>query len=165
MAAGSSDSPPGGLYLIKTDSLGWAGCQEYYYPIAVNAIFPTDSNIVETFDTGAVVLSSNLTDTTFAVQTYDGCLLNNIPHFDFNKSKSYAYPNPSNGQVKIKSSEAINKNENYITVYDSMGRIITQKAINKEEDKQLDLSKQGKGIYLIKITEGDKVSESKVVVE
>ncbi len=66
--------------------------------------------------------------------------------------------------LHCKSSEPFKKG-NTITVYDSMGKVILQKNYANEKDGQLDLSRYGKGIYLVRITEREKVRESKVVVE
>ncbi len=165
---GTTDAgiPGSGYYIVKTDSLGFAGCQEYTDTLIVNNIFTTDSAIAIS-DTLVPVLTFNSTvqDTTLPIPpVYNGCLLNAAQSHDFTRSKSFAYPNPSNGIVKIKSIEPFTKGS-YLTVYDSMGRIIMQKPIAKEEDKQIDLTRQGSGIYLLRIKEGEKVSESKVVVE
>ena len=165
---GTTDAgiPGPGYYIIKTDSLGFAGCQEYTDTLIVNNIFTTDSAIAIT-DTLVPVLTFNSTiqDTILPMPpVYNGCLLNTSQSHDFTRSKSFAYPNPSNGKVNIKSSEPFTKGS-YLTVYDSMGRIVIQKPVAKEEDKQIDLSGQGHGIYLLRIKEGEKVSESKLVVD
>lgn len=164
VVGGSSDSPPGGIYLIRTDSLGWAGCQEEYYPITVNPIFPTDSNWVQTFDTGAVVMNSNLTDTTFTISVFDGCLLDNVhPITGIDKSK-LIYPNPTSGKINFKRNEPV-KQPSFVTVYNSTGKVIFEKHLTSEQNQQLDLSRSGKGIYLIKFTEGEKITTSRVVIE
>ncbi len=165
---GTTDAgiPGSGYYIVKTDSLGFAGCQEYTDTLIVNNIFTTDSAIAIT-DTLVPVLTfiSSIQDTILPIPPlYNGCLLNTSQSHDFTRSKSYAYPNPSSGKVNIKSSEPFTKGS-YLTVYDSMGRIVIQKPVAKEEDKQIDLSGLGRGIYLLRIKEGEKVSESKVVVE
>ena len=162
----SASYPSIGYYIFKTDSLGFAGCQEYSDTITYGNYSVHDSSIVLTaVPQNIVVTGSNLRDTLLSPPlTYDGCLLNPVKEkFHIDKTQN-VFPNPTTGKVNIQSSEPFKKG-NTITVYDSMGKVILQKNYANEKDGQLDLSRYGKGIYLVRIMEGEKVRESKVVVE
>jgi hypothetical protein len=159
-------TPFGGYYLIRTDSLGFSGCQEWSYPLPVNTIFPADSNMVLT-----VTADSVIQDTANIVQTplsyfsiFDGCLVSDIPGFDSKpQNRMQAYPNPTRGRINVIAPDKP-KPQDYITVYDTAGKIVIQQ-LYKKEDQQLDLSHLAKGIYTIKIVQQNNVSVGKVVVE
>jgi len=160
----------GSTYIVRTDSLGHTAskCFEYCPSIPVNNIFSTDSNIVIT--SIPYTITTSIPNINTAIDTnsfYDGCgYYVNIAPFEIKKFSNPPYPNPTSDVVKFKISKLPDySKENFITVYDSMGKIILQKAFTTEEEQQVDLIKYGKGIYLIKINEGANVSSSKVVVD
>ncbi len=72
------------------------------------------------------------------------------------------YPNPNTGQFNINLGE---DNElAWIQVYDLMGKEVFA-AQATEVIQQVDISNQPKGIYLVKVTIGDKVFNEKVVYQ
>ncbi|MFZ1256191.1 MAG: T9SS type A sorting domain-containing protein [Saprospiraceae bacterium] len=71
-------------------------------------------------------------------------------------------PNPSNGLFQILRKEN-NKKELHLTVFDAYGKMITSFIINNEL-KTLDLSNQSNGVYMIRISDGDKVGAMKVSI-
>lgn len=160
----------GAYELIKTDSLGHStGCFEYTENINVYPYFPVDSDVVLLSIDGATEYTANVRDTTYGpTAVYDECVLltaGNTIAMD-KTLETIVYPSPTNGKFAVRSQQhQPNREERYLTVYDSMGRIVLQKQIIGKEDTPVDLSSHSKGIYLVRITTGDHVSESKVVVE
>ncbi|MBK9222757.1 MAG: T9SS type A sorting domain-containing protein [Saprospiraceae bacterium] len=51
----------------------------------------------------------------------------------------------------------------HLTVFDAYGKMITSFIINNEL-KTLDLSNQSNGVYMIRISDGDKVGAMKVSI-
>jgi hypothetical protein len=157
------------IYIVRTDSFGHTDsmCQEYNPSIPVNSIFPTDSNIVVTTTPFSITISTpSITTSSYSGLEMDACLLNNIELFAINKNSFSTYPNPTNGVINIKTLHLPDyTKQNYLTVYDTMGKIVIQKSFTNTNEQQIDLNKYGKGIYLIKINEGNNVSTSRVVVE
>lgn len=160
----------GAYELIKTDSMGHStGCFEYTENINVCPYFPVDSDVVLLSIDGATEYTANVRDTTYGPTTmYDECVLltaGNTIAMD-KTLETIVYPSPTNGKFAVRSQQPQpDRAERYLTVYDSMGRIVLQKQIIGKEDTPVDLSSHSKGIYLVRITDGDNVSESKVVVE
>lgn len=73
------------------------------------------------------------------------------------------YPNPNNGIFSVEVPK-IDSTQIIIHIYDIMGKIILSKEmINPKQ--QIDISNQPKGIYLVKVTIGDKVYNEKIVYQ
>ncbi|HKR04733.1 MAG TPA: T9SS type A sorting domain-containing protein [Bacteroidia bacterium] len=158
----------GGYYLIKTDSLGHTStlCQEYNLPVPINTIFPDDSNI--TIITLTNIINQNTSYVMDSIApppiSLDGCFLTNVNQLQSPADNNIvSYPNPTQGIVTISTSNAP-KAKDYITVYDSVGKIVLQRPY-KQEKQEMDLSHLSKGLYTIKVVQEGKVSVSKVVVE
>lgn len=78
-------------------------------------------------------------------------------------SKSILYPNPAiGGRFSIKLAEANTKA--IVEVYNTLGSKVFEKQ-KLSANEQIDLSKQPKGIYLVKITANNKVITQKLVIE
>jgi hypothetical protein len=74
------------------------------------------------------------------------------------------FPNPTKGQVTVKITNMPDNIHGEITLHDLTGRlIIKQNSI--QESNLLDLSAKQLGIYVLRIRDGDKVSEWKVIKE
>src|SRR6185436_14880475 len=157
-----------GGYLIKSDSIGLAGCQED------SLIIPNNNLSVNVIPLNLAdslmplnILSSNVTIVSEPLpQISNGCFLTTGNEELLNHNLPYnitSYPNPTKGKITIKTHETTNALD-YITVYDSLGKTVLQYPdINGKHE--LDLSKLAKGTYTIKVVQKDKVSVSKVVVE
>ena len=157
--------------IIKTDSSGHAGCEEQNKNIVAQPCFLVDSIIpVIPFIDGATSIVGTVHDSTFGNPfegAYNKCIFTNVHEPPRIRKEATVYPNPNKGEFNIKPDQSPSPIliTSFITVYNSMGRIVLQRPILKEEDKQIDLTNQGKGIYILKIIEGDKITSSKVVVE
>jgi hypothetical protein len=154
-------------FLYKSDSLGNTSCNLSSLPIYTYNLFPTDSDItLVSVDGGAYARQAYVRDTSYgAIAAYDDCSITGIPK---NTSQSLNYsvqPNPSTGLFHIYRAD-VYTSDCYYAVYNSIGKLlIQQKFVNGNKDTEINLSRYGKGIYLIKITEGVEVITKKVVIE
>jgi hypothetical protein len=83
----------------------------------------------------------------------DETLSNNS--FTFSESSILVYPNPTEGFLKINSTEKIN----HILIYDTLGKVVYQKKSN-----ELDLSHLPKGLYFVQInTENNNILTRKIL--
>ncbi len=72
------------------------------------------------------------------------------------------YPNPNFGQFTLSIPHSNTKTID-IFVYDAMGKIVFQKTQTKEFTIPVDISSYSKGIYLMKVSDGENVKMSKVI--
>jgi hypothetical protein len=70
------------------------------------------------------------------------------------------YPNPTNGKFTIESDSNITS----IEIINMLGAKVFQTEV-KDQTYNIDLSSQPKGIYFVKIVEGDKISVEKIVIQ
>ena len=77
------------------------------------------------------------------------------------------YPNPTTGLVVIKNEKLIIKNVEVFDIYgkEVYPKVKSQKTNIKSQKYELDLSKEAKGIYIIKVTTDKRVFVEKVVLE
>jgi bacillolysin len=73
------------------------------------------------------------------------------------------FPNPSNGIFTIRSQT--NNEEQYVEVYNMLGAKIHSSAKSKLSAYTVDLSNQSKGIYFVKVYQGEKCTTRKIVVQ
>ena len=74
------------------------------------------------------------------------------------------YPNPNQGSFTLKISRA-NDSEKSITVFDMVGNNIFQSQKNFIAETTIDISQHPRGIYFVKVTEGEKISIKKIVFQ
>ncbi len=68
------------------------------------------------------------------------------------------YPNPNNGQFQLDlATESAN-----VAIYNTLGKLVLSKEVLDNE--VINLEGAGKGIYMMVITSGNKVSSKKVIV-
>lgn len=70
------------------------------------------------------------------------------------------YPNPSEGLIKITNA---NNTENEIAVYDITGKVITTKIVSN--DTTIDLSSNGTGVYIVKVSNNSGSHVERVVIK
>jgi hypothetical protein len=75
---------------------------------------------------------------------------------DFNSNKLVIFPNPNNGEFTIQSSNVVN-----YQISDFTGKVIME----GDNTNPLIKTNFAKGIYFIKISEGDKITFSKMIVQ
>ncbi len=77
------------------------------------------------------------------------------------------YPNPNNGKFNL-NFVLPEKGNTKITVFDSDGKEVYKEALSGftgEYNKSIDISAEGKGIYLLNVEQGDKVINRKLIVK
>jgi hypothetical protein len=85
------------------------------------------------------------------------------PHTDnLGEMKIIIYPNPTSGKLSVELENIPNGETGEIAMYNMEGRLIQQTG-SLEPINHLDLSTYQKGIYILRITVGQKVSEWKVI--
>jgi hypothetical protein len=80
---------------------------------------------------------------------------------DLNEANASVYPNPTNGRITISSNIPINT----IEIYNLSGTLIFADLKVNQPLKEIDLSGNSKGIYFVKIYDGTKYFNQKVVVQ
>ncbi len=82
----------------------------------------------------------------------------NVGVKDLNTNVSI-YPNPSKGKLTIKT-----KDNYHLEVMDIMGKSVYAKELTGSQNN-IDLSNQAAGIYLIRLTNGNKIINHKIIIE
>ncbi len=70
--------------------------------------------------------------------------------------QGFIYPNPFNDQLHIKTRETLN-----IKLINSIGKVVVEKRITKEES--IDVSKLSKGVYYLLINSGSGTKPIKLI--
>ena len=73
---------------------------------------------------------------------------------------SYIYPNPSKGIFTIRTDTENTK----VEVYSTLGKLILKDNIIKGV-KQIDISKESKGIYFIRLQNNEKIIDDKIILK
>lgn len=76
-----------------------------------------------------------------------------------NETNLVVYPNPTNGELTIKSSNQINK----IEVYNALGSLVYNQNNIKTNSESLNLNKLPKGVYSIKVYQKNKIVEQQLI--
>jgi hypothetical protein len=84
--------------------------------------------------------------------------INNWGNINNNNFAFNVYPNPSNGIINI---EAIGAT---VRIYDLNGRLIREEILN-DKISNIDLTDQGKGIYMMSIYNDNKISNMRIVIQ
>ena len=154
-------------YIVKTDSLGHLPCIEKSHPVSLSDLFPSDSSFTLSSVDGAIALPAYVHDTTFApIVVYDACeVANGVPHMMRPKQHFTVRPNPNTGRFTMEFKDPLAA-ESYYSVYDTMGRLLYQRPLpSGKTTEEIDLSRFGKGTYLVKVTDKGGVCFERVVVE
>ena len=160
---------PGGQtglpYIFKTDSLGHFSCDEQVHPVLVSDLFPTDSSFTLASVDGAVMQPAFANDTVFApITVYDACIVTTVPS-PLQARKFLVRPNPNTGHFTVEFKDPL-RAESYYSVYDPMGRLLNQRPLPTGATiEEIDLSRFGKGSYVIKVTDKEGVCYERVVLE
>ena len=86
---------------------------------------------------------------------------------DFSFNGFNLYPNPSNGDFNIQF-EVVNTDKVSVQLFDLRGRLINQKNFFNTQtnfSEEINFNKAVSGLYLVKITNGDKQTTRKLVIE
>ena len=155
-----------GGFLFKSDSLGNLPCsQAQYTPVVLSDLFPTDSSFTLYSIDGAVELPVSSTDDDVDPYiTYDGCTITSV--IPLRPLRSFKVrPNPNTGRFTVEFADPLMA-ESYYSVYDPLGKLLLQRPLPPGATLQeVDLSRYGKGTYVIKFTGPDGVCHERVVLE
>lgn len=80
------------------------------------------------------------------------------------KSGLKIYPNPSNGETTIDMPQILNSFFKELSIFDATGKLIFKETIDKNEISTK-IRKLNTGLYLVKISSGDKSFTQKLVIE
>ena len=98
------------------------------------------------------------TDATGNIDTANDCSTANVKEISFYNID--VYPNPASNVINVRSEFTIDN----LSVFDLMGRTVKQQISNNKEFS-LDVSDLAKGIYLVKLTSGEKEAVTKFIKE
>jgi Secretion system C-terminal sorting domain len=93
---------------------------------------------------------------------YDPSIITGIE--EATKENIFVYPNPSSGKFKIKNIELQMTNYKF-EIYNLLGgKIYSNSKFNQPTSNEIDLSNSPKGIYFVKIYNGEKFYTEKIVI-
>lgn len=159
-----------GLHIIlKTDSDGILPCTAVVpQSFTITELFPVDSNFVLTpIDESPVAFPGNVVDTTYApFTTYDGCIITSAPSgMRPHSSRTRIRPNPSIGQFTVDFPDPLTA-DSFYSVFDALGKLLYQRPLaTGQTSEEIDLSRFGRGTYLVRITSREGVCNERVVVQ
>lgn len=154
-------------FLYKADSSGHLPCSERQPPpIVVADLFPTDSSFVLSSVDGAVGHAITVSDTTFApFVVYDGCVITHAPFSQRAYERIRIRPNPTTGRFSMSFPHPLQA-KSFYSVYDVSGKLLYQRPLaSGSSAEEVDLSRYGKGTYVIRFTSPAEVCFERVVVE
>lgn len=156
-----------GVFLYKTDSMGHFSCLELTPPpLTSTALFPSDSSYSIPSVDGAVaypvVVANAPCDT--VIFTEDGCFFTAVNHPEA-VGRLRVHPNPNTGHFTVAFTDALSA-DSFYSVYDAVGKLLFQRPLGKGiTSEEIDLSRFGKGTYLVRVTGKDGVCNERVVVQ
>ena len=74
------------------------------------------------------------------------------------------YPNPTNGMFTIREQSGFGKQQT-IEIYNVLGEQVYAATANKQSSYTIDLTHSPKGIYFVKLNDGEKIRTRKIVVQ
>jgi len=161
------DGNSGLPYIVKADSLGNFPCHQRHHPVQVVDLFPTDSTFTLTSVDGITAYPALVNDTVFDPLTiYSGCTFTtSIPEMVRRPRDLKVYPNPTPGRFTVEFTDPLLR-ESYYSVYDATGRLLFQRPLPAGATlEEVDLSRFGRGTYVLRVTDPEGVRHERVVVE
>jgi hypothetical protein len=148
------------MYLVKTNSTGGSGCNDFPYPINPISFSLIDSVENTLINTSSNVFSTNPVVGNFNLSTADPCALIGINETSGPEFK--IYPNPTTGMVQIELERSELKMQ--IEVIDLLGNHLFR--VNEGANiTELDLSSLSKGTYFIRITTQTTSHIEKLIIQ
>jgi hypothetical protein len=154
-------------YLYKTDSLGHLPCYEVHYPMVISELFPVDSTVTLTSYDGAERRPAFVNDTIYdPIVVYDACTFTTTlpPRMERSRPMSVR-PNPTPGRITVEFPDPLLR-DSYYSVYDATGRLLYQRPLPSGATlEEIDLSRFGRGTYVLRVTNSEGSCYERVVVE
>ncbi|MEO8151117.1 MAG: T9SS type A sorting domain-containing protein [Bacteroidia bacterium] len=154
-------------YIIKTDSLGSAGCEEDTLAgITYTTMNVTPVDLNYTTDTISIYTAPvAIGDTMMGSFTeYDACVFLGVPEFSIQQNNGLLiYPNPATTIINIQLKP--NTTATQIDVYDMQGRLVLQSNDVNSYPLQLNVAALVKGMYVVRVSCGESSFMGRVVVE
>ncbi|MEO8151373.1 MAG: T9SS type A sorting domain-containing protein [Bacteroidia bacterium] len=161
--AGSTNSFASGnhLYLIKTDANGNSGCYDSSFTTIINLYSTSISVPTSSIISPAFVVNSAPTVINAGSDVISVCLNTGINGLT-TKNAITIFPNPSTGHFIIE----LNYFKNYCTieVYNVIGENIFSESIYNES-KEINLKNISRGIYFVKVYDGEKIFTQKIIIQ
>jgi hypothetical protein len=152
-------STPYHIGLAQTaNATGYFPLATYPYPI-IPLIYSTSALTGGTLSP----LTSNLGMMALEVEFAGSCAPLGVKNLAASNSKLMVYPNPASDRITVKLNSVSGKA--FVEVYNSLGQLaIPAQDINGTET-QLNVSTLAKGIYIVKVTNGKEVTNTRIAVE
>ena len=151
------------ILVLKTNA--GANLAPCFSSLAIDSVFNLPSASTDIFSTSAVLnvtyLPSNVIDSAYALTAQQFCIT--IGDDEYIQPSFSVYPNPAHHTINIHFDDNSPKE---IALFNMMGEEVFHSAINNASNQYAaDISKRSAGIYLLKVTERNKVSAARVAVE
>ena len=153
---GGANTDGGTLFKIKTDGTEYAKLHDFisgYYP--QGSPFFNDNSIFGVTTWAGTGSCSSGCGTLFKYGVSTAGIAENSETNDL-----IVYPNPNNGIFTI----AVTEKYNRLVITSILGEVVCQSEI-KNLQSEIDLSKQSKGIYFVKMYDGKRIHTEKVIVQ
>lgn len=129
-----------------------------------------DSTVVLNIISGiATATPMNFTDSILdssMIPTYDGCTFTTGMPPTMPRSRSMSVrPNPTPGRIAVEFSDPLLR-DSFYSVYDATGRLLYQRTLPAGATlEEIDLSRFGRGTYVLRVTDPERQRHERVVVE
>jgi hypothetical protein len=154
-----------GTFLFRTDTLGYLPCRNLTHQLVVTEIFPTDSAVTLSYIEGAEAFPAFLTPVSYPLSEVTDACMTGIAGHSRARGRIRVRPNPTPGRITLSFPDPLQR-DTYYSVIDATGRLLYQRPLpagGTEED--IDLSRFGRGTYILRITDPDGQRNERVVVE
>jgi hypothetical protein len=164
-ASVSNDHFGGGYYIVRTDSMGFAGCQEYTDTLPVIYNFPVTDSLIQITTAPVVITTYTATvpDTIYPLpQPSNGCLLTGLQSTSEGpRSTLSLYPNPATGKVTVQLPAGQLPEE--LVVTDAMGRTVRTMRPAPGTQIEIDLTGLPPGLLLVRVITQQGVLSARLV--
>ncbi len=155
-----------GVFLMKSDGHGNTGCSTTNATIAENAPTYFDTQITTLTNSGTTITNTpTITGTSVTLNETTLCTGTDIDEIMLNDRISI-FPNPNSGNFTI---ETISGNcliqEGIIEIYNMIGEKVYSSGYNKQLSKEINYLNASKGVYFVKISNGDTFLTEKIVIQ
>jgi hypothetical protein len=154
-----------GSYLYKTDSMGNHPCYNRWHQVVVSNLFPSDSSFTLHSVDGATMHPAYVTVVENPPINISEECATEIVQPTKRPSGLRIRPNPNTGTFTLSFPDPLLA-ESYYIVYDTMGKLLFEQRLQPgQESEAVDLSRFGKGIFLVRVSDAHGFHSDRVVVE